>query len=269
MESIIRVFPRKTSMTPTDDYAFVGDPPLWRPEAKEVHVSVAFTWDMWEGLRLSKAWGQYYPDVRIGGPAFASPVNGFVMGRYLKPGVTITSRGCNNNCPWCLVREREGKLREYDFWAGSIIQDNNFFQCSGRHLDRVFTMLSGQHGIVFSGGLAAELLTAKNVDRLRGLRISQLFFACDTKEAIKTLRKAGEKLKDFPRDKLRCYVLLAYKGETIGQARERLALVWEAGFIPFSQLYQPPEKHIDYPLEWTKLNWFHSRPAAMKAYYGK
>ena len=30
---IIRVFPRKTHMTPTDPYAFVGDPPLWRPKA--------------------------------------------------------------------------------------------------------------------------------------------------------------------------------------------------------------------------------------------
>lgn len=28
---IIRVFPRRTSMTPRDDYAFVGDPPLMLP----------------------------------------------------------------------------------------------------------------------------------------------------------------------------------------------------------------------------------------------
>ena len=67
--NIIRVFPRKTSMTPDDDYAFVGDPPLWRPKADEVHVSVCFTWDIEEGHRLQEAWSQHYPAVKLGGPA--------------------------------------------------------------------------------------------------------------------------------------------------------------------------------------------------------
>jgi hypothetical protein len=42
---VIRVFPRRTSLTPTDEYAFVGEPPMLRPEADEVHVSCTFTWD--------------------------------------------------------------------------------------------------------------------------------------------------------------------------------------------------------------------------------
>ena len=32
---IIRVFPRRTSLTPVDDMAFVGNPPMLRPEADE------------------------------------------------------------------------------------------------------------------------------------------------------------------------------------------------------------------------------------------
>ena len=70
--AIIRVFPRKTSMTPEDSYSFVGDPPLFRPDAKEVHVSVTFTWDIEEGKRLQRAWANYYPNVKIGGPAMGS-----------------------------------------------------------------------------------------------------------------------------------------------------------------------------------------------------
>ena len=49
---IVRVFPRRTSATPTDDLAFVGDPPLFLPEADEVHVSCTFTWDRAEARRL-------------------------------------------------------------------------------------------------------------------------------------------------------------------------------------------------------------------------
>ena len=68
--NIIRVFPRRTSYTPTDNMAFVGDPPLFRPDADEVHVSVTFTWDKSEGERLADAWSQYYQNVKLGGVAY-------------------------------------------------------------------------------------------------------------------------------------------------------------------------------------------------------
>jgi hypothetical protein len=58
--NIVRVFPRRTSLTPDDALAFVGDPPLWRPEADEVHVSCTFTWDIPEAKRLAEAWSHLY-----------------------------------------------------------------------------------------------------------------------------------------------------------------------------------------------------------------
>jgi hypothetical protein len=62
MESIkiIRVFPRRTKFTPIDDFAFVGDPPMNKPFADEVHISCTFTWDIPAASRLLYAWGQYY-----------------------------------------------------------------------------------------------------------------------------------------------------------------------------------------------------------------
>lgn len=269
---IIRVFPRRTHLTPKDDYAFVGDPPLFLPDWRDiqaVHISVTFTWDMDEGKRLSMAWSHQHPEVYLGGPAFNDPCNGFVPGQYIKTGVTFISRGCNNQCPWCLVPEREGKLREMDFWSGNIIQDNNLLQCSGSHLRRVFDMLSGQSNIQFSGGLDSRLVTNKIADELRTLRIGQLFLSCDTKEAIKPLRKAVGKLKVFPRNKLRCYVLLAFKDETISDATARLEDVWEIGCLPFAQLYQPPDRYIRYSKEWRDLARTWSRPAATKALHYK
>lgn len=259
---IIRVFPKRTSMTPEDSMAFVGPPPLFRPMADLVHLSVTFTWDIAEAKKLAAAWSCYYP-VKFGGPALASPANGFHPGLYVKTGVTFTSRGCNNNCPWCLVPKREGRLREVEISSGNIVQDNNLLQCSQGHIEKVFGMLRSQRHIQLSGGLDTQLITDEIADQIRGLRISQLFLACDTKSAIGSLRRAVKKLQ-MPRDKVRCYVLIAFNGETISEATERMEEVYNAGCLPFAQLYQPPDKYINYSHEWRSLARTWSRPAAMR-----
>jgi hypothetical protein len=244
--------------------AFVGDPPMFRPDADEVHVSVAFTWDIQRGQRLAEAWGQYYP-VRIGGPAMGGHANGFEPGLYVRQGVTFTSRGCNNECPWCLVPPREGQLAEIaDFAPGNIVQDNNLLQCSRPHLERVFAMLRTQHAIEFTGGLDARRLTADTADAIRGLRLHQLFLACDTDSGLGPLERAT-RLLQLPRDKVRCYVLCAF-GTTIDECEERLRAVWHAGAMPFAQLYQPADEWITYSREWRSLARTWSRPAAMKAH---
>lgn len=95
---IARVFPRRTKATPQDDYTFTDEPGFFVPEdITEVHVSVAFTWDMRRAEHLAYAWERIAP-VKIGGPAFNQPGGEFVPGRYLREGYTITSRGCHNKC---------------------------------------------------------------------------------------------------------------------------------------------------------------------------
>lgn len=265
MMRVIRVFPRKTSMTPTDSYAFVGDPPLWMPEADLVHVSVTFTWDKEEGHRLAEAWGHFYP-IRLGGPAFGDSNGDFAPGIYLKPGVTITSRGCPRKCPWCLVPEYEGQLRTLPIQPGWIIQDNNLLATSKEHQTEVFAMLRSQkRAVSFPGGLDARLVTDWTIEQLQTLKIRQAFFAADSKGAISTIRKLRGRLDFLTRRQLRCYVLIAYGDETCQEAVERLEAVWNAGFLPFAQLYQPPEQWIDYTPKWKALARTWSRPAAMFA----
>lgn len=261
---IIRVFPRRTSFTPTDPLAFIGDPQLWRPAADEVHVSVTFTWDIEEGRRLAGAWSNYY-SVRLGGPAFNSPCDGFEPGQYIAPGVTFTTRGCNNQCPWCLVQEREGRLTEFrNFAPGHTEQSNNLLQASRPHLRRVFEMLKMQRrAVTLSGGLDARLMTDWIVEQLRGIRIAQLFLAADTYAALRPLERALDKLGGLARRKKRVYVLIAFDDERIDQAEERLETVWELGGMPFAQLYQPPDRLIKYSRAWKRLARSWSRPAAM------
>lgn len=263
---IIRVFPRRTSMTPRDDMAFVGDPPLWRPEADEVHVSVAFTWDIAEGRRLAEAWAAHYPIVRIGGPAIDGEGNGFVPGKYIKQGVTFTSRGCPNHCPWCLVK---GGLRLLPIMPGHIIQDNNFLATPKDHRLAVYEMLRGQpKAAIFSGGLESRRLTDEIAEELQSIRISSVFLAADTKAAIGPLREAVGRLGFLRQWQRRCYVLIAFNGEMLSETEERLEAVWQAGATPFAQLYQPPDHYIGYAREWKALARTWSRPAAMAAMHG-
>lgn len=266
MERIIRVFPRRTSMTPTDTLAFIGDPPLWRPEADRVDISCAFTWDIQEARRLQEAWARHYPVVNLGGPAIGGSNGDFVPGMYLKHGVTITSRGCPRRCLWCLVPDYEGGIRTLPIRRGHIVQDNNFLATPQDHQAAVFQMLRDQgRAASFPGGLDARLLTDWAMVQLSTLRIKEVFLAADSKGVLPQLREAVGKLGFLKRRQLRCYVLVAYDGETAEEATERLEAVWDIGCLPFAQLFQPPDEFINYPQVWKALARTWSRPAAMFA----
>lgn len=270
---LLRVFPRRTSYTPSDSLAFVGDPPLWRPDSADVaelHVSVTFTWDRQEGERLAEAWQAVYPDARVllGGPAYGSPCEAFMPGRYVREGITFTSRGCDRRCPWCLVPEREGRLRLIEpVPPGNVVNDNNFLACPSWHRSLVYQMLREQpRAAVFAGGLDCRLVTDEVAEEFRTIRIAEVFLACDTRAALVPLRQAVKRLGWLGREKLRCFVMVGFGGETIDEARERLEAVWEAGAMPFCQLYRPPrDARLEYPPEWRVLQKEWSRPAPMKS----
>lgn len=263
---IIRVFPRRTSFTPTDDMAFIGDPPMIRPEADEIHISVTFTWDLPKAYRLYEAWAQYYDTVKIGGPPISRDISSSTPGMYIKSSAIFTSRGCNNNCSWCLVPLYEGKFRSvpYELVKNPVIQDNNILLHEPAHLGKIMRQLETAGSVTFAGGLDSSLIDDRVAYMLSRIHINQLFLACDTKTRLLPLEKAIVKLNGLGRNKTRCYVMIGYSGETIEEAKERLQAVWDVGAMPFAQLYQPPDKYIKYSYAWRNLarNW--SRPAIMK-----
>jgi len=268
-DGVIRVFPRRTSYTPRDEWAFVGESPLFRPareDVKAVHISVAFTWDLERGQSLAEAWRQVYGDkVLMGGPALTI-ADGFEPAMYVKEGVTFTTRGCPNRCPWCLVPDREGKLRELPIKEGWIVQDNNLLAAGNEHIAKVFAMLRAQKRAVdFAGGLESARISDEIADDLRSLSIREIFLAADTKVSLRALERAVKKLAGLNRRQLRCYVLCAFEDEMIDAAQERLQAVWDIGCLPFAQLYQPPDRYIHYSREWRELARTWSRPVAMFA----
>ena len=264
---MIRVFPRRTKWTPNDELAFVGDPPLFRPKKQTVAISVVFTWDVQEAIRLRNSWGLFYDIVEIGGPALDDMGGEFISEQFIKNGVTITSRGCPWKCPWCFVPKREREIRELPIKEGYIIQDNNLLACSKKHQEAVFEMLFKQRDPVeFAGGLDGHFLSTWHIDWFKKLKVKQFWFACDHPNSFKRLEKIRDLMSDFPEEKKRCYVMIGYDGESIQDAEARLEKVYSLGFLPFSQLYQG-EEWVEYSKEWKKLNRKWSRPAAYRVKY--
>lgn len=243
MKKIIRVFPQKTNATPDDEDVRINSFPAFWDEADEIHISVAFSWDMKRAEELAKQWIRVAP-VKMGGPAFNEPGADFVPGMYMKKGYVITSRGCNNRCWFCSVPKREGyKVRELPVTDGWILTDDNLLACSENHIQNVFDMLKRQpHKPQFVGGLEAKLLTPEMAVRLKELKPERMYFAYDTPDDLEPLIQSGKYLLDAGFTKashtLKAYVLCGYKKDSFEKAEKRFCEAWDAGFFPMAMLYR-------------------------------
>jgi len=266
-ERIARVFPRRTNMTPDDGLAFVGHPPPDPPEVDAVHVSVSWSYDMQEAESLAHSWKHIGP-CSIGGPACGDPGGEFLPGQYVKHGYVMTSRGCPNNCWFCDVPRREGRIvRELKVHDGWNILDSNLLACSKDHVMTVFEMLKRQdRKIEFTGGFEAARLEWWHVAELWDVRPDQMFFAYDTPDDLDPLIEAGNKLRmaDFTRRHLRCYVLIGHPRDTFAAAEARLLDAWMAGFMPMAMLWKSKNGHTD--PQWSKFRNTWARPANSRAW---
>lgn len=240
---LIRVIVRKTKWTPRDKEAFYCDESMYAVKTfgseTPVFVSCTFTWDKKKAVELARAWAMNFRNVQVGGPAFNAHSGEFVPGRFVKEGVTFTSRGCPKRCPWCLVPLREGKIRELKIQPGYIVQDNNLLACSRGHIEKVFEMLAGQkRGAQFKGGLDIDYLQPWHIELLKKIKVAELWVSCDTMADMSKLDKAADLFSDFSIEKKRCYVLIGYNGENQAVAQERCKAVYRKGLLPYAQLYR-------------------------------
>jgi len=264
MKHIIRVFPRRTKATPIDDMVRIGEQPGMFDEADEIHISVTFIWDLSDAERLERQWRHVAP-TRIGGPATGERGEGFTPGMYLRPGYTITSRGCPNHCWFCSVWKREGQaVRELPITDGWNVLDDNLLACSDDHIRSVFAMLKRQkHKPEFTGGLEAKRLKPWIAEELRALKPKQLFFAYDTPDDLEPLQEAGKMMLSAgfteASHALRCYVLCGWPKDTIDRADKRMTQSVKAGFTPMAMLYRGNDGQTD--KAWCKFQRRWARPA--------
>jgi hypothetical protein len=272
MTRIIRVFPRRTKASPDDPLAYFG-PPDFFAAADEVHVSVTFKEDVPRAEWLAEQW-RFVAPVKVGGVAYDDESLEFIPGRYIKPGYTITSRGCPRKCWFCDVWRKWPKPNPLPIYDGWNILDDNLLACPRDHVEAVFAMLRRQNRrIEFTGGLEALALEDYQVELLASLRPRpNMFFAYDPDDEFETLRSAASRLLDagFTREshRLRTYVLIGYPKDTFELAEARLLQMYSIGFTPMAMLWSPTkpaqEKYRPDPT-WRAFQRRWARPAIIHA----
>jgi hypothetical protein len=256
---------------------------LFAPIADEVHISVAFTYDLRTAERLAYDWQGYARTVKIGGPATGMRSEEFTPGLYIRPGYVITSRGCPRTCWFCDVWKRENDLprdppRELPIHDGWNVLDDNLLACSRPHVEAVFAMLRRQsRRVEFTGGLEALSLQDYQVGLLADLKPRpNCFWAYDPGDAFETLQSAARRLLaagfTARSHRLRCYVLIGHPSDTLGAAEGRLKQIAGIGFTPFAMLWKPddriPSQAKWNPAEepdWRRLRRCWARPAIIHA----
>jgi hypothetical protein len=104
------------------------------------------------------------------------------------------------------------------------------------------------------------------IDAITSLRISELWLACDTDEALPGFKRAADRLTKagFNRNKIYCYALI---GDDMEKNEARLREIYHAGAMPFAQLYRDfSNKKTEYSRNWEQFARMWSRPAATKAH---
>lgn len=112
------------------------------------------------------------------------------------------TRGCPNNCRWCVVPQKEGKIRPYRTWEEItrkdtdklVLMDNNILSCE-YGISQLAALIGSGYRIDLNQGMDARLVDERVADIISGLSwIRFIRFSCDQRSQIIPVRNAVELL---------------------------------------------------------------------------
>lgn len=166
------------------------------------------------------------------------------------------TRGCPNNCAFCCVTKKEGKVSHKvadleEFWNGQKhikLLDPNILACR-QHLDLLQQLVESNASVDFTQGLDARFINEDNLKLLQQMKIKMVHFAFDfmrnEKQIIKGLKLAKEHLQLDDRNSV-VYMLTNFD-TTIKDDIYRVKLIQECGCLPDVRIYRKaslPRRHI-------------------------
>ena len=160
------------------------------------------------------------------------------------------TRGCPNNCGFCIVCEKEGRFSHKvadlsEWWNGQkniVLCDPNLLACR-EHMDLLRQLADSKAWVDMNQGVDARMLTESNIEALNRVKIKTIHFAWDlmdrSEQILKGLNMYLEqgKIKDHRRRLV--YVLTNYN-TTMDENLYRIYTLRDMGYEPFVMVYDKP-----------------------------
>ena len=158
------------------------------------------------------------------------------------------TRGCPRGCGFCHVASKEGKCSHKvadlsEFWRGQkniVLCDPNILACKD-HMELLQQLIDSKAKVEFNQGLDVRLITDKNLELLRQIRLDNIHFAYDRwqdKDIIEPRLRAFVEQTGYNRSKghTMCYILVNFD-TTIKQDIHRIQFCRELNISPYPMIY--------------------------------
>lgn len=166
------------------------------------------------------------------------------------------TRGCPNNCPFCIVSEKEGrkscKVADLDqWWSGQkqiVLCDPNLLACKD-HMELLEQLAESNAWVDINQGLDARMLTEKNIEALNKLKIKNVHFAWDLMERSDAVLKGLNLYREIGKKTAHgafgtVYVLTNFN-TTMEENLYRVHTIVNMGFDPYVMIYDKPHAPRD------------------------
>lgn len=168
----------------------------------------------------------------------------------------FTQRGCRLNCSFCIVPQKEGKVRPEatiaEIWRGDpwprelLLLDNDFFgQQNWR--DRITEIRDGGFKVSFNQGINARCLTEEAAEAIGSvnyrddsMKVKRIYTAWDNRDDEERLFSGLNRLVKYgvKPDHIMVYMLIGYwPGETAADREHRRAKLRAFGARPYPMPY--------------------------------
>ena len=157
------------------------------------------------------------------------------------------TRGCPNNCAFCLVSKKEGRCSHKvadlsEFWRGQkniVLLDPNILACKDR-LDLLKQLRDSKSRVDFNQGLDARFITEEVANLIKEIKLGTVHFAFDFMENEKAIIKGLQTYRKIVggnyRDNI-VYVLTNYD-TTHEEDIYRIKAIEDCGFTPDVRIYR-------------------------------
>ena len=159
------------------------------------------------------------------------------------------TRGCPNDCPFCIVSKKEGrksvKVADLgEFWNGQKnikLLDPNLLACN-EHLTLLQQLIDSKAVVDFTQGLDARLINENNIELLAKIKIKMVHFAFDLMKNEKAIIKGLKLFKELTKideRKIGVYILTNFN-TTTEEDLYRIYTVRDLGCTPYVMIFNKP-----------------------------